>query len=327
METNILVIGDAAIDVYMTPHTSDIFEKKDDNDALVCFRYGDKIPVDHLEFTPGGNAPNVSIGLARLGIQTSMLTHIGSDKMSAIVLDHVKREGVDTTNTQIQSGTCNYSTIFSIKGERTVFAYHAKRTYGQFTYDGIPTFIYLTAMGEGYLPFYQQVIEKVKKNPGIQLVFNPGSIQVRTDPKELYDLFHVCSYIFLNKKEAEIFTGIKIPYTNKELLQECSRLCPNTIVITDGQQGAIAYSQKEYYSINALPVAVVEKTGAGDAFNVGFLGAICNGLTLEDQLLWATVNAASVIGYVGPQRGLLRKNDMQSWLQLGRQSNIQVQKI
>jgi hypothetical protein len=43
------------------------------------------------------------------------------------------------------------------------------------------------------------------------------------------------------------------------------------------------------------------------------LSAIIKNKPLDEALVWGTLNSASVIGYVGPQKGLLQENEMEVW--------------
>jgi len=49
--------------------------------------------------------------------------------------------------------------------------------------------------------------------------------------------------------------------------------------------------------------------------------------TLEEALMWGTVNSASVIGYVGSQHGLLTEMDMGVWLERAKSSGVKVEEI
>ena len=73
-----------------------------------------------------------------------------------------------------------------------------------------------------------------------------------------------------------------------------------------------------------LPVDAYERTGAGDAFGSGCISALIKGKSFEEALLWGTVNSASVIGYIGSQKGLLREHEMPLWLERARSSGVGV---
>ena len=54
---------------------------------------------------------------------------------------------------------------------------------------------------------------------------------------------------------------------------------------------------------------------------------IIKGKTTEEALVWGTVNSASVIGYVGAQKGLLKIEDIDTWVERARSSGVKVEEI
>ena len=58
----LLSIGDASLDVFVTPTESETHCRVDDKECFLCFSYGDKIPVKSLDFSIGGNAVNNAVG-------------------------------------------------------------------------------------------------------------------------------------------------------------------------------------------------------------------------------------------------------------------------
>jgi len=76
--------------------------------------------------------------------------------------------------------------------------------------------------------------------------------------------------------------------------------------------------------VGVLPVDAYERTGAGDAFGSGFLSALIHGKGMDEALLWGTCNSASVIGYTGSQKGLLKLEEMDEWLARCGSSGVKV---
>ena len=180
MNPDLLSIGDATIDTFMTPIESETMCKLDTKECLICFSYGDKIPVKNLEFSIGGNAGNNAVGVKRLGINSAIVLTLGDDNIGAMIIDKLKNEGVDLTYLIQQPGTTtNYSTIINYSGERTIFVYHAPRSYEFPVALPITPWVYLTSMGESFKPFYNHMIEWLTKNPTVKMAFNPGSWQLR----------------------------------------------------------------------------------------------------------------------------------------------------
>jgi sugar/nucleoside kinase (ribokinase family) len=328
-DIELLSIGDASIDTFLTPTDTEAQCKIDTKECLICFEFGDKILVKSLEFSSGGNAANNAVGVSRLGIKSGLLITLGDDSVGNEILHNLEKEHVDLTYAFQQKETrSNYSTVINYSGERTIFVYHAPRSY-EYPVE-LPSFpwAYLTSMGENFEPFYNHISDWIKKNPDTKLCFNPGSWQFRAGTEKLKNILASTYIIFVNKQEAEKLTGIKSETDGeKELLTNLSKLGPKISVITDGENGSFAYDGKRYLKVGILPVNAFERTGAGDAFGSGFISALIKGKTIDEAMLWGLSNSASVVGYTGPQRGLLRDSEMPMWLDRCKSSGVKVEEF
>lgn len=326
---DLLSIGDASLDVFITPTETDTLCRLDTKECVVSFSYGDKIPVKNIEFSLGGNAANNAIGTTRLGVKTSLVLTLGEDTVARQIVERLKAENVDLTYVFQQPATdSNYSTVISYGGERTIFTYHAPRSY-EFPVQLPPSeWVYLTSMGESFRPFYNHVADWLKKNPTVKLAFNPGSWQLKAGLPGIGDIIALSYLIFVNREEAEKLVNMPDSHgKEKDLLKALSGLGPKVCLITDGNSGSYVYDGQKYIHAGVLPVDAYERTGAGDAFGSGALSAIIKGKTLEEALLWGTLNSASVIGYSGAQRGLIRSDEMYEWLERAKSSGVVVETI
>jgi sugar/nucleoside kinase (ribokinase family) len=328
---DLLSVGDASIDTFMTPLESETLCTIDQKKCLIAFSYGDKIPVKNLEFSIGGNAANNSVGTKRLGINTSIVLTLGQDSVGEMIVSRLRNEGVDLTYVIEQPGTTsNYSTIVNYSGERTIFVYHAPRSYEFPVHLPVSPWVYLTSMGESFRPFYNHLSEWLVKNPSIKLAFNPGSWQLREGFDAIKDIIGRTHMIYVNREEAEKLTGFgESSGRDRDLLIALNKIGPKVCVITDGANGAMAYDSinGKFMKIGVLPVDAYERTGAGDAFGSGCLSALIHGKTLDEALLWGTCNSASVIGYTGSQKGLLKFDEMPIWLERAKSSGVKVEAI
>jgi len=311
----LISIGDASMDVFMTPTESETLCQIDTKECLIAFSYGDKIPVEDLVFSTGGNAANNAVGTKRMGINTAIVLTLGEDSIGNLIIEKLKSEGVGMDYVVRQPGTVsNYSTVINYSGERTIFVYHAPRTYDFPREIPAPAWVYLTSMGESFLPFYQKVVEWLEANPNTKLAFNPGSYQIRAKKEDLIPVLKRTHVVFVNREEAGKLTGAETSVgKEKDLLKAVSSLGPKIAVITDGGNGSFVFDGSKFLKSGVLPVDAFQRTGAGDAFGSGCLSAIIKGKPLEEALIWGTVNSASVIGYQGPQKGLLKEDQIEEW--------------
>ncbi len=328
---DLLSIGDASIDTFMTPLESETLCRLDSKECFIAFSFGDKIPVKNLEFSVGGNAANNSVGAKRLGINVAIVLTLGQDPIGGMIIERLKNEGVDPTYIIQQPGTTsNYSTIINYSGERTIFVYHAPRSYEFPVKLPAAPWVYLTSMGESFRPFYNHLTDWLKTNPTIKLAFNPGSWQLRSEYKDIESVMNLSHAVFVNREEAEKLTRFgESTGRDRDLLIAVQKLGPKICVITDGANGALAYDSinGKFYKSGVMPVDAYERTGAGDAFGSGFLSALIHGKNIDEALLWGTCNSSSVIGYTGSQKGLLKEVEMSVWLDRAKSSGVIVQQL
>lgn len=88
-----------------------------------------------------------------------------------------------------------------------------------------------------------------------------------------------------NALEAKTLTGAA---SVEEALNTLGELCP-LVVIKDGSNGAYAQQQGQTHHAPAIPVNVVDTTGAGDSFAAGFLKAWLDGRPLAECLRWGNI--------------------------------------
>ena len=81
-----------------------------------------KIMAEGYEIHPGGVAGNVITQIARLGANAGWFGKIGSDESGNIILDDFKREGIDTSHTEVVEGKHSMFTWIQVNshGERSI---------------------------------------------------------------------------------------------------------------------------------------------------------------------------------------------------------------
>lgn len=328
-DLQLLSIGDASLDVFIVPTESETLCRIDDKECLLCFDYGDKIPVKLQEFCIGGNAANNAVGAKRFGVNSAAMLTLGDDKVGDQIVEKLIKEGVDTTYVFRKKGkTSNYSSIIVVGGERTIFSYKDKMEYELVEDFPKTPWIYLTSMGEAFRPVYDKVAGWVANNPDIKLAFNPGSRQIRAGVDTFKNVLKVSYAVYVNRKEAEIITGLNDTRDKeKELLVALSKLGPKVPIVTDGVNGSFVFDGEKFYRAGVLPIDSYERTGAGDSFGSGCISALIKGKSFQEALLWGTVNSASVIGYAGAQRGLLKEDEITEWLERAKSCKVEVREF
>jgi sugar/nucleoside kinase (ribokinase family) len=110
--------------------------------------------------------------------------------------------------------------------------------------------------------------------------------------------------------EACFLTGCDHP---EAALQELARRVP-TVVVKLGGEGAIARAGDRTERLPALSVTPVDTTGAGDAFDAGFIYAYLQNLSLADCLRYGTVCGGLATTAPGGATAAPTLEEVQAWL-------------
>lgn len=100
--------------------------------------------------------------------------------------------------------------------------------------------------------------------------------------------------VFLNRREAEAATGGPAE-SAPERLQGAAA----DVVITDGADGAFGVIDGCPVRVPAIPVPVVDLTGAGDAFATGLLVGLMRGMPPAEALAFGAKVASRIVGIRG----------------------------
>jgi ribokinase len=314
-----VAIGDITVDAFIELSEKDAHVVCDieGRPCQLMMNFGEKLPYKDVTIVNAvGNAPNASVAAKRLGLKSALVTNIGHDRYGKDCLDSLRNDSVSTEYVVMHEGKkTNYHYVLRLGAERTILIKHETYPYRLPAFDAPPRYIYFSSVGENALPFHHEIAAYVKEHPEMKLVFQPGTFQIRTGYEELKDLYDVTEIFFCNKEEAQQI--LKTKETNVPiLLKGIKALGPKMPVITDGPKGAyvldndIAWFMPPYPD----PAPPLSRTGAGDAFASTFTAALALGKSVKEALAWAPINSMSVVQYIGAQKGLLTKIEIEKYL-------------
>lgn len=327
---DLISIGDTVIDTFIPLLDAKLEEEDGGNTRKLVLRYGDKIPVGRGESMVAGNAANNAVGSSRLKLKTAIYTNLGSfgDGDGDMIIKKFKSEEVNTRyivkNSDLPS---NHHIVLDFKGERTILIYHQPWKFSLPDLDK-SKWAYLTSLSPSFVdsPLMGQLVLYLERSLA-KLVFNPGTFQIKHGVKKYPRILSLTNLFIVNKEEAKIILGFSesddIPI--KKLLSKLADLGPKMVVITDGGEGSFGFDQNSYFKLGIFPAKLLEMTGSGDAYATGTLAGLFHGNCLSEAMRWGAANGASVVEYVGPQRGLLTYNQMQGSLKENKK--IQVREI
>jgi ribokinase len=252
--------------------------------ADVAFRteklpaWGETYMGTGFKLGPGGKGSNQAVAAARAGAKVSFISKLGHDAFGDLARKTYREEGIDTRHLlETDSATGAAAIIIdAVKGENAIIVVpgacfeltpqeveRARELIGGAA-------IFVTQL-ELPLPTVEYGL-KLAHSLGVPTILNPAPGCKLPD-----SIFQYCEYITPNESEAEILTGIRVSsLADAELAADAllARGVRNA-VITLGAQGALVKNATTRQHVPACDAgAVVETTGAGDAFNGGFAVAL-----------------------------------------------------
>ncbi|MBR3263929.1 carbohydrate kinase family protein [Candidatus Saccharibacteria bacterium] len=272
---------------------------------------GSKVDIDRIMYEVGGGGTNSAVEFARHGHESIYLGNIGRDSAGEAVLACLDEEGVDNSYVEHaahRNTGCSVILLDTKSGERTILTYRgASSKFDNLDEDDLeriqPDWLYATSL-RGDMDTLLRFFEKAKEI-GCKVMFNPGKLEL-AEKKKMIGLLDLVDVLLVNKSEAaEIVPGTVL----SELVSRLGNYV-KTVIITDGNMGAIATDGEKTYRFGIYEdVPVKDTTGAGDAFGSGFLAHLANGESFKKSLVYASANSTAVVADFSAKKGLLRGNE------------------
>jgi len=311
---DIISVGDATIDCFMKINDAHVQCTINKESCELCVNYGDKIAVEEVQNMVAGNAANNAVGSSRLGLKTAIYLNVGSDDSGFKIKKKLAEEKVDPVYIKVNEGMdSNYSVVLRFQGERSIFVYHQQWKYELPKMEPTKWVYYTSASASFAKGNFSQELANYVKQTGAKMGYNPGTYQMKAGVKNFPEILSVTEVFFVNVEEAKRILGIaeEQPMEIKELLQKTrTELGLKKVVITDGREGSYSFDGTDFWKLPEFPGERIEATGAGDSYATAVCAALFYGESLAEAMAWGSINAASVVGQIGPQAGLLTLDEL-----------------
>jgi sugar/nucleoside kinase (ribokinase family) len=316
---DLITIGDPVIDTHVQIDTNcDDCEINKIDSTQLCLTYGAKIPIVDSFQSLGGNAPNVAVAAAKLGLKSALISTIGGDANGRMVKQDLERHHVNVDMISVDADAqTRYSIILNYRGERTILSYSAEKKYVWPEIIPATSWVYYTGLSKGFEVVQDALLSHLRDHQTTRLAINPGSYIIKYAKQALLEMLPLTDILIVNLEEAEMILGVTLEHEKRHeaLIHELLALGPDEVVLTDGKQGSWAGTKDDIWHLDAFPVEVTAKTGAGDAFSAAYLCARHRGHDIPTALRWGTANSTAVIQHHGPHKGLLGIEGLESMLE------------
>ncbi|MEW5871339.1 MAG: ribokinase [Chloroflexota bacterium] len=280
-------------------------------------RTGETIIGSDLKTAAGGKGANQAVAAARLGGQVSMVGRVGKDNFGDLQVKGLQADGIDTRHISLDpTAPTGVAMILLDAGAQNMIVVSPGANHRlapllvEAAGEAIAAADILVLQLEIPLETVIQAANLARAH-GVKVLLNPAPARPLPDA-----LLACIDFLILNETEAEILTGINIKtqQAREAAAKKLLELGVETIVITLGEHGALAITNKHMFSTPAFPVQAVDTTAAGDAFVGAFAVAISSGHSLEQSVRFACAAGALTTTGLGAQPSLPQLTTLKTFL-------------
>ncbi len=278
-------------------------------------RLDDEVEVQDYLRMPGGDAANVATAAAKLGMKAGILACTGEDEEAKFLAHCLEVQQVDT---RFISTSKNYRTglvtaVVRADGQRNLFTYRGANTERSFTSE------FAEAVAQSSIlhvsdPFpgeTQHLADLVQVSSPKIFSIDPGAITSARGLNDLLPLLRHVDICFVNEGEIRLLTGLV------DLESAVTRLLesgPKVVVVKQASRGCLIATASSQERVQAFKVNSVDATGAGDAFDAGFLYCINNRASLIEAGRFANAVGALTTRELGAQSSQPSLKEVETFL-------------
>jgi len=306
MKKSVVSVGDANVDL-IAPIS--FFPKR-----------GGEVLTDRLEMRAGGSAANLSVAVSRLGLRSRFIGRVGDDSFGNFLTDEFKKEKVDISQLQVDEeiGTGLTFILVTEDGERTMFGFrganvHLSPDEMEISYIQNADALHISGYSLLRDPQRKAALKALDgaKRAEVLVSFDAGVLPAMKASDFIRSTLKSIDLLFLNELEATSLVGIKNP---EKAASRALKLGPKIVAMKLGKRGCLILTEEEEIHSPAFNVKVVDTTGAGDAFDAGFLAGIIEGWDLKRVARFANAVGALSVMKVGARSALPNRQEVERFL-------------
>jgi len=261
----------------------------------------------------GGSAANTMVGLARLGCKTGFIGKVAEDREGKMQLDAFTAEGVNTDGITVSKLGKSGLVMGYVdrKGARALYinpGVNDQIEPREITWEYVSQtkFLHLTSfVGEKSLRAQKKLVGSIPED--IKISFDPGSVYAQKGFAAIEPIIRSSYLMMPNALELEMLTGETDYQKGAQILIDSG---VKVVAVKLGAKGCYVTDGTVQYRLEPYKVAAVDTTGAGDAFNAGFLYGLINNKYLGQSGQIGNYVASRKIMKAGARAGLPTVKDL-----------------
>lgn len=276
-----------------------------------------------LQIHPGGKGANQAVTAGRMAdasMEVHMLGCVGSDAAGAMLLDSVRRAGVDTASIRELEGFPTGSALIWVaaSGQNSIVVIPGANA--QLTPEDVRAAEALYWKTRVALHQLETPLETVEaalalgRQRRVITILDPAPAQ--TLPAGMLSLVDLLTP---NEVEAAMLLG-ESPrtLTVEDAYAVATRLLeigPRAVIVKLGAEGAVFVNHLQRFHVPGLPVRAVDTTAAGDTFNGALAAGIAEGMEMQEAVRFANAAAAISVSRHGAQPSVPARDEVDQLLE------------
>jgi sugar/nucleoside kinase (ribokinase family) len=264
----------------------------------------EKINAKRYAKFPGGVTANFCVDLSKMGVRTAFVGGVGLDHDGAYLLKALEDMGVDVSRAVKRSDEMTPVNIVLVNeaGQKEIIQSPSMLTVfprpDELDLDLIASskVLHTTALRADTA----EVAMSYARKRGVLVSFDLEKHVAEYGGERLAPLIRLTDILMPNRLGALSLTGARSP---EEAAEQLLEMGPKVVVITLGDGGCLVRTADEVQVVPAFKVDAVDATGAGDAFNAGFILGVLEGWDYTRCAEFANACGAIKVTRPGAQSG------------------------
>lgn len=279
---------------------------------------GETVKGSLFKMGPGGKGFNQGVAAHKAGADVTMVTKIGNDTFGRLALDEMKALGMNAEHIMISEQTETGAALImvdeNISQNEIVVVLGACGTITDSEVKNLADLLdntdYLLLQLETNLSSIEKIIDLAHQK-GVTIILNTAPVQVISD-----QLLQKVDIITPNEVEAQILSGIEIKdlASANQAYEWFKAKGVSNLIITLGHRGVYVGTDQVQTIIDAYSVQAIDTTGAGDAFNGGFVAKLSTGASLIEAVKYANAVAALSVQKMGTTKSMPTQAEIDSFI-------------
>ena len=281
-------------------------------------KIGETILGQHFALGPGGKGSNQAVAAAKAGGRTHFITRLGADDFAKVARTTWEKAGVIPEVTVDAESHTGAAFIFleAATGNNAIIV--ASGAGGRIAPEDLDARADLIRSAAVFVTQLEQPIPAARRGleiaraAGVTTILNPAPAAALDDA-----MLALCDFITPNETEAETLTGLPVT-TLAEAEKAADALMARgvgAVIVTLGSNGALYRDRTRSVHVPVISAgAVVETTGAGDAFNGGFAVALSEGKDVIEAVRFGAATAGISVTRAGAAPAMPSRDEIEALL-------------